>query len=409
MKRKLFNNFGYKLLSVVLAIVLWIVVVNISDSAVTVQIEDIPVEQLNGEIFDDLDKLYEVSSGDTVDIIVKGRRSIVSELDVDDFIATADLSTMSVTGAVQIFVKPKSSAVEKDISITVVDNTMTLILESKASTQFPIKIKTMGATRDGYAVAGTYASPNIVTVEGPESSVAKVTDVEVLVDVANKDDTFVETATVYLYDAYGEKIENNKLTVSVETVDVTVNIYPTKEVPVTVGTVGKPADGYTVSEVIYQPQTVEIIGLQEDLDRVEAIVAESISVAGLSEDLQTTINLTEDLPDGITIPQSSSEVVITITIEKLDEKVFKPLISDIELTNKNDKFKYLVSLSDDFAIEISGLSSSLEDLSLSDLGLSVDCTDLTLGDNKDIAIICEDIEGIEYTVTGTISVSVSGK
>lgn len=409
MKRKLFNNLGYKLLAIVLAVVLWIVVVNISDSAVTVQIEDIPVEQLNGEIFDDLDKIYEVSSGDTVDIIVKGRRSVVSELDADDFIATADLSTMSVTGAVQIFVKPKSAVVEKDITLTVVDNTMTLILESKASTQFPIKIKTMGATRDGYAVANTYASPNIVTVEGPESSVAKVTDVEVLVDVANKSDTFVQTATVYLYDAYGEKIENSKLAVSVETVDVTVNVYPTKEVPVTVTTVGKPADGYTVSEIIYQPQTVEIVGMQEDLDKVEEIIAKSISVAGLSEDVQTTINLTEDLPDGITIPQSGAEVVVTITIEKLEEKVFKPLISDIELTNKNDNYKYLVSLSDDFSVKIAGLSSGLEELSLSDLGLSVDCSELKLGDNQEVTLTYEDIEGIEYTITGTVSVSISGK
>ena len=148
---------------------------------------------------------------------------------------------------------------------------------------------------------------------------------------------------------------------------------------------------------------------KQDLDKVEEIIAKSISVAGLSEDVQTTINLTEDLPDGITIPQSGAEVVVTITIEKLEEKVFKPLISDIELTNKNDNYKYLVSLSDDFSVKIAGLSSGLEELSLSDLGLSVDCSELKLGDNQEVTLTYEDIEGIEYTITGTVSVSISGK
>ncbi len=407
MKKLALNNLPYKLLAVVLAIVLWVVVVNISDSAVTVQIEDIPVQQLNGEIFDDLDKIYEVSSGDTVDIIVKGRRSIVSELDAEDFVATADLSTMSVTGAVQIFVRAKSSITQKDITITVVDNTMTLILESKVTEQFPIKISTTGSTLNGYAVAGAYASPNIITVEGPESSVAKVTDVEVSVNVSNKNDSFVDSVQVNLYDAYGEKIQNSKLSVSVETVDVTVNIYPTKEVPITVETVGKPADGYRVSEIIYQPQTIEIVGLQEDLDKIDAIVVDSVSVAGLSEELQTSVDLMDVLPEGIKVVQSNTEVVVTIAIEKLDERVFKPLISDIVLINKDEDLKYIVTLSDDFAVEIAGLSSDIESISLSELGLSVDCQELSIGENESVTLVYENIEGIEYDVTGSITVSVS--
>lgn len=408
MKRKLFNNFGYKLLSVVFAIVLWVVVMNISDSAVTEQIKDIPVQQLNGEVFEDLDKIYEVSNGDTVDIIVKGRRSVVSKLSADDFIATADLSTMSVTGAVQIFVTPKSNAVKDAITITIVDNTMSLILESKVSAQFPIKIRTQGETREGYAVGETYTSPNIITVEGPESSVAKITDVEVVVDITNKTESFTEMAEVVLYDAYDEVISNSKLSVSDTTVDVTVNIYPTKTVPITIEPTGKPTDGFTISEVIYQPQSIELVGPEDKLGTIESIIIDDISVAGISENLQTTVNIAKYLPDGIVVAGADSDIVITVMVEQLEKKSFTPLINDILLEGKNNSYKYIVSLSDDFSVEISGLSGDMEGLTLSSLGLYVDCSTLTLGDNENVQLLHSDLEGIEFKITGTISITVSG-
>lgn len=60
-------------------------------------------------MLDELDQVYDVVSGDTVDIIVKGRRSVVGTLDKDDFTAIADLSTMSITDTVSISVEAKAT------------------------------------------------------------------------------------------------------------------------------------------------------------------------------------------------------------------------------------------------------------------------------------------------------------
>ncbi|MBP3195922.1 MAG: hypothetical protein J6N21_02835, partial [Butyrivibrio sp.] len=97
MKKRLFNNVGYKLLAIVFAILLWLVVVNITDYTITVKIEDIPVEQQNTDVLEELDQIYDVVKGDTVDIYVKGRRSVVSNLSANNFYAYADLSQMSIT------------------------------------------------------------------------------------------------------------------------------------------------------------------------------------------------------------------------------------------------------------------------------------------------------------------------
>ena len=104
--KKELGHIGYKISAVLLAIVAWLAVANISDYQTTRQISNIPVTQINGDVLDELDQVYDVVSGDTVDIIVKGRRSVVGTLDKDDFTAIADLSTMSITNKCKI--TPKS-------------------------------------------------------------------------------------------------------------------------------------------------------------------------------------------------------------------------------------------------------------------------------------------------------------
>ena len=210
--KKELGHIGYKISAVLLAIVAWLAVANISDYQTTRQISNIPVTQINGDVLDELDQVYDVVSGDTVDIIVKGRRSVVGTLDKDDFTAIADLSTMSITNTVSISVEAKSNTVQSEINITCVDNTMKLNLEEKVTQQFPIKVVTTGSTKNGYAVSGTSSTPNIVKVEGPKSAVEKITEIRASVDVDKKYSSFETESELHIYDAYGEEITNDKIT-----------------------------------------------------------------------------------------------------------------------------------------------------------------------------------------------------
>ena len=242
--KKELGHIGYKISAVLLAIVAWLAVANISDYQTTRQISNIPVTQINGDVLDELDQVYDVVSGDTVDIIVKGRRSVVGTLDKDDFTAIADLSTMSITDTVSISVEAKSNTVQSEINITCVDNTMKLNLEEKVTQQFPIKVVTTGSTKNGYAVSGTSSTPNIVKVEGPKSAVEKITEIRASVDVDKKYSSFETESELHIYDAYGEEITNDKITLDVASAKVSVEIYATKSVPIEVNLRGTPGDGY---------------------------------------------------------------------------------------------------------------------------------------------------------------------
>ncbi len=409
MKKTILKNAALKILSIFSAILLWIVVMNISDYSVTVEIKNIPVEQLNGDALEELDKIYDVEKGDTVDIIVKGRRSVVDGLTANDFRATADLSTMSITNTVQIFVSPKNSSIAGDITITCVDNTMSLNLEEKVSLQYSVKVKTFGAVKDGYAVCTTQTSPNIIVVEGPKKAVEKITEVVVRVDVSHMDDSMETEGSIELYDAYGEKIKHNKISVSQETVKVGITIYPVKEVSVRVNIKGTPKENYGLSDIIYQPQTVMLAGEPDKLEKVNEIVIDDISVSGMDEDLETTVNLSEYLPKDIYSAESSNEIVITAVIDKLIEKEFHIEASDIALIQKAQDKAYEVVLSDDFYIEAVGLDTAMQDVDLDAIMPSIECGDYSIGNHSNMDLQLADIEGVAYKINGTITMKVSSK
>ena len=408
MRKIILNNIGLKILALILAVILWIVVMNISDYNVTVKIRNIPVKQLNAEALDELDKVYDVSKGDTVDIIVKGRRSVVEKLTASDFIATADLSTMSITNSVQIFVQPVDESIESDITITCVDNTMQLNLENKVTASFPLKISYSGTTKEGYAVGETTLSTEIITVEGPESSVDKISEARININVDELDKSIVVQSEIRIYDAYDDEIHNDKIILSDRTVSATVGIYPVKEVPIVLDIKGTPAQGYGVSKNLCTPDTVLITGKPEIISEIESIDVDAVSVSGMSENYQTTMDISKYLPDGVFLAQANSEIVVNIAISKMSEKEIIPNTKSIILTNKKANYTYEVVFPEDFKVTVSGLDNDIESVDVAKMKPTIDCSDLKVG-SQEVELGFTEIDGVSYKTNKMVTVIVKEK
>ena len=380
-KDKFLNNFILKLFAVVLAIVIWLVVMNVEDYTVTKQIDDIPVEQLNGNIFNELDQVYDVTKGDTVDIIVRGPRTVVDRLTADDFYATADLSTMSITNTVQIFVEPKDSSIASDITITYVDNTMVLSLEEKVTKQLPVTVVVEGETADGYAVAEYSATPNLITIEGAKSVINKITEIRVTVDASNKYEEFEDYVEPVCYNAYGEVVENKDIVFDCTEVLVNVKIYPTKSVPVNLSTVGSVANGYGISDISYHPDYILIAGEESVLRGVSSIDIDDIRVTGSSESIETNVDIEDYLPNNVYLADTSSQITVSITIEQLEDRNFVPVAGDVTLLNTDERYDYELVFPEGYQIVLRGLNRDVSELTIESLNLSVDCGELQTGSN----------------------------
>lgn len=407
-KNKELGHIGYKIASVVLAVVAWLAVANISDYQTTREISDIPVTQINGDVLDELDKVYDVASGDTVDIVVKGRRSVVGTLGRDDFSAIADLSKMSITNTVPITVDAKSESVRSDISITCVDNTMKLNLEEKITKQFPIKIITDGTTKKGFAVSAATSTPNIVKVEGPKSAVEKITEVRASVSVDSQNASFDAETEIRLFDAYGEEIKNDKITIDNISVKVSVEIYSTKEVAVNVTLKGTPGDDYGVESVVYQPQKVELVGPEDSLAKIDTIEIDDVSVSGMTEDYQTNVDLRDYLPEGVSVVGAPPEITVNVSIEQLDKKKLTVTSNSFVLENQESGYHYEVTLNN-FTITVSGFADVITKLTLEDIVPTIDCADFPVGNHGNVTVHLKEIDGVSYETSGNVSVNVTNE
>lgn len=80
------------ILSLLIAIGLWMYVMGTVDPTVTTTVRNIPVEKVNEKVLKDLGMKATLESPDTVDIVIKGARSNVNEAKKSDITATVDVS-----------------------------------------------------------------------------------------------------------------------------------------------------------------------------------------------------------------------------------------------------------------------------------------------------------------------------
>ena len=92
MKTKLLNNLMWKILSVLAAIMLWLVVVNIDDTIESESLKNLQVSLLNADVITSQDQTYRIDPGtDKVNLTVYARRTELAKVKPSDFVITADM------------------------------------------------------------------------------------------------------------------------------------------------------------------------------------------------------------------------------------------------------------------------------------------------------------------------------
>ncbi len=393
MKKRNLNNLGLKVISFIIAVVVWIVVANVDDYKTTKQISGIEIEFINGSAITEKNKVYEVPKGTTVDIVVKGRRSVVEKLTNEDFKAVADLSKMSVTNAVTVEVSAVSSHIGKDLTIVYTDNAVIVAVENKLETQFPITVNTTSDVAEGYAIRSKTATPNLITVRGAESVVKNIREVVVSVDVNGANQNLSAVATPVFIDGNGEEIDSDKIEYDVKEVDVLVEVMKTKELSVKVSKTGDVRDGYAIASIDYQPTTIEVVGEPADLAKVEEILIDDIDVTNCYKDLETAINIADYLPTGITLVGTNPEIMIKIAIEKVEEKELHLAPKDINVVGKKNEYTYTFKGAISYKLSVRGLKDDLENLVITDLIPSIDVTGYGPG-TYTFTVSLRDIKGV---------------
>ena len=378
MKNKLTGNLLLKIISIVAAFLFWLVIINVTDPTVSMTFYDIPVEVLNENVITSANQVYEIEDGNTVDVVVRGKRSFVETLDNGDFTATADLSELSSVNAVRIAVKlgkRSNSHVEVDWGNAV----MKVKLEERITRKFKVVVESQGDLGENYVMGEMVAKPNIVEVSCGESKFKKIDHVGVMVTLNGESEDFEREYSPILYDEDGDALDSSNVTFSNDRIRVSTQVLTTKEVPIYVETFGTPAEGYRLVQTDYRPESIRVSGAAQALEKAVSIRI-PIHVDGEKKNVEREVEVEDYLPDSLSVVGDTTTISVRCVIEKNGRRTFTLTPADIAVKNlPQDCTMEFSDAAFKYSVVVTGEEHVLENLSLTDLGAYVDLNGLEAG------------------------------
>ncbi len=364
MRKILFHNWGLKLASIVLAIILWFLVVIVIDDPQSRTFRNVQVELVNTELLEQENKVYEVlDNTDTVNVSVTAPSSVLSQINENDIVVSADVSRLTDISTIPIEVEVSNLNV---ISTSTSREVVRLNVEDKASKYVPLTYSTEGEVAEGYMIGNVTMDQNMIEISGPQSAVNEVRSAKVNVNVTNASSSLSANMEIHLYDQDGNEMTQESIRKQTSYVRVSVEVLLTKNVPIYVYYSGAPADGcLTTGEIDTDPGSVMVAGTATSLAGISeiSIPKELIDITGAEEDVVAEIDVRELLPDNVRLADSGSDgkVTVTIHVEKESEKRLDILPENLSIVNVPEGLvAELPDNAESYIVTVTGLQELLD-------------------------------------------------
>lgn len=386
MKERIMNNLGLKILAILCSVVLWFIVMNISDPDGSRTFYDVQVILTNESIVTDQNKVYEIMEGtDKVDVTVTAKRSILDRINASDIRVVADFSNLTLSNTIDL----QLSTAIYNSSITNIKadvTSMKLEVEDKIQRQFRILATTSGELDTDYMIGSVTTDANLVNISGAESIINQVDHVEASVNVSGMISNINTKADLKFYNKDGELLDGSKITKNISSVLVSVEILQTKKVQLVAEAMGVTAEGYAATGIIENsPATILIAGNSDILRTIESILipAEAINITGKKETTQTLVNIKDYLPEGVRLANEtySGNVTVTVYVEPLIKETVLLLEEQVQVLNLPETLTYeyrdiFTENQSEFELEITGLKALVEQMKAQPVVATIDVTNL---------------------------------
>jgi YbbR domain-containing protein len=386
MKEKLTRNIGLKVLSIILAAMLWLVITNVDDPVTTKYFDNVAVTPLNDdEITKNGEKVYEIIEGETIDFSVAARRSIADNLSASDFRVTADFSKLSDVNATTINIY--SPRYGDQVTVTEgLYQVMKINVEDLVEKQFKVNVVQKGEPAEGYYVASKKAAgaATLIRVAGPKSKIEQIAEVIVEVDVTNLSVPFNTYEEPVAKDKEGKEIDASNLKFSTKSIPVSIEMYRTKMINLLIETKGKPEDGYVMTAIDYEPKEIEIAGPDEALNAIDTLTINE-NIDGAVKNIEKEINIQEYLKDGLILTGENQTVAVNVTIEKVQTKELQIRSSDIDIRNKPSGLQAVIRTIGPITVKVEGPAKVIKDITTRNLKPYIDLSNYR-GGTYDVAV-----------------------
>lgn len=369
MKKKLTDNLGLKIGSVLFAALLWLLVTNINNPATTRRVNNVRVTIINGEVLTSQGKIYEVlDDSDVLDYVaITGPKTVMNNIGGGDLVAIADMNKLTADNTIPIELSTVQYNESLD-SIRASSGVVKLKVEDRKSISIPLRAETSGTLQEGYIVGDVTTDQNLVRVSGPESLISMIETAEVSVGIAGFTGDIGTNAEIKLYDANGTEVPKDKLTMNINTVGVNVEILGTKSVPLRFAASGTPANGYRATGVISSsPGTVLLAGKGSALRNLSVIEMPDteVDITGATGNVTTTVDIRPYLSGSVELAEAGFDgnVAVTVNVEQEITRSITISESNIVIENLPEQYEGVISTyEEEFPIQVRGLAEEVNAL-----------------------------------------------
>lgn len=396
MKEKIFKNLSLKILSVVFAVVLWTIIVNIYDPTTSYTFSNVSVQLINTESLTDKNYSYEIVDGGKISVYVSGPKSVVTNIKASDIVATADLSKIS---AFADYVDIHVSVVRNGQTLNNVEaapktSAVRLSIENRDTKTINVNTEVTGKPADGYALVKQTLNPTSIKVTGPSSIIDTIDHAGITFDVTGATDEVHGDADIHLYDEEENEIKDVSVDLSQSSVSYTAQVVRIKTVAVEAGYSGTPKDGYTISSVTLNQNYVQVYGDENALNNLEKIVIPSnnINVDELDKDRIYKFSLENYIDKSLHILKNS-RVEVTVKVGTTTTKSITLNTSDIRVIGLDTSMTYGFA-DKTYNIEIEGNTDLVSTIDTSKISVSADLSTYKSSGTVDIKLSVSLPDGI---------------
>ena len=381
--RAIASNISSALLALLLALVSWLAAVYEKSPPRTDVLPGVQLKVVN--LGEGLIISSEVPN--EVKLQLRALSSTWQQLKAASFDASLDLSGLGV-GEHDVSIKV-AVADQNVILLAVQPPQVTVLLEQTESRRVRVRVKLLDeeAIPLGYVSRVPTVTPEQITVSGPSTTVAQVTEAVVEVSLKNARETVIRQETPSLVDALGNRVQG--LGMSPASVTITVQVERQvgyRDVTVRAVTEGTPASGYWISNITVEPSLVTVYGQQSVIEALPGYLdTQTLDVRGATVDVIKRVALA--LPEGVLVLGDGAGregILVRVTVEPLLGG--QTMRREITVKNLRSGLSATPSLTHVDVI-LSGPMPALQQLKPEDVQAALDLLGLPRGTHKVIPTI----------------------
>ena len=311
-----------KLASFIIAIGIWLMVVNISDPEIKSSVStNIDVDY--GESLTNLDKYYSLDNYNAK-VSFSVRTNQRTRVSASDFRVYVDMRDYSITGALPVYVSVDDRIKDLVSDVSVSPLVVHATTEDMQEKTFDIVPNMVGTPYEGFAAGEVNYSPSHITIYGPNSEIGKISRIGFNVNIEGASSNVWGTADFIYYDANDNEITPDSRIIIKSSVSYDVPIYEKKNLTIMAQTTGTPAEGYELGSVNIEPDFVEVYGVESVLSSLTVITlpASLLDINGASQDVSASVSIKDYLPNGI-YTDSVGNVALVARINKQGTSVLE--------------------------------------------------------------------------------------